>query len=114
MGKLFNEDGREAQLLLVNRIGELLAVAVTDIKAVMHLPAFDIELRLTELASGLRLAGVVEYLEDPTPGIPGMAQVAAGTDVPLATNMCVIAMEHLPPAIALVNMPITLIICRGG
>jgi glucarate dehydratase len=29
-----------------------------------------------------------------------MAEVAAGTDVPLATNMCVIALEHLPPAIA--------------
>ena len=29
-----------------------------------------------------------------------MAAVAARTDVPLATNMCVIAMEHLPPAIA--------------
>lgn len=47
-----------------------------------------------------RLAGVVEYLEDPTPGIPGMAEVAARTDVPLATNMCVIAFEHLKPAIA--------------
>ncbi len=47
-----------------------------------------------------RLAGVMEYLEDPTPGIDGMAAVSAGTDVPLATNMCVIAMEHLPPAIA--------------
>ncbi|GGU15891.1 glucarate dehydratase family protein [Nocardioides albus] len=47
-----------------------------------------------------RLAGVVEYLEDPTPGIDGMAQVAARTDVPLATNMCVIAFEHLKPAIA--------------
>jgi glucarate dehydratase len=47
-----------------------------------------------------RLAGVVEYLEDPTPGIDGMAQVAAQTDVPLATNMCVIAFEHLKPAIA--------------
>lgn len=47
-----------------------------------------------------RLAGVVEYLEDPTPGIEGMAAVAARTDVPLATNMCVIAMDHLPPAIA--------------
>ena len=46
-----------------------------------------------------RLAGVVEYLEDPTPGIPGMAEVAARTDVPLATNMCVIAFEHLPPAV---------------
>ena len=29
-----------------------------------------------------------------------MAAVSARTDVPLATNMCVIAMEHLPPAIA--------------
>ena len=47
-----------------------------------------------------RLGGVVEYLEDPTPGIAGMARVSAGTDVPLATNMCVIAFEHLPPAIA--------------
>ena len=54
----------------------------------------------TSLKVASRLAGVVEYLEDPTPGISGMAQVAAGTDVPLATNMCVIAMEHLPPAIA--------------
>jgi glucarate dehydratase len=54
----------------------------------------------TSLAVASRLEGVVEYLEDPTPGIAGMAEVAAGTDVPLATNMCVIAPEHLPPAIA--------------
>ncbi|WP_231123435.1 enolase C-terminal domain-like protein [Nocardioides sambongensis] len=47
-----------------------------------------------------RLAGVVEYLEDPTPGIDGMAYVAARTEVPLATNMCVIAFEHLAPAVA--------------
>lgn len=47
-----------------------------------------------------RLADVVEYLEDPTPGIDGMAHVAARTDVPLATNMCVIAFEHLKPAVA--------------
>ena len=54
----------------------------------------------TSLKVAARLAGVIEYLEDPTPGIDGMAEVAAGTDVPLATNMCVIALEHLPPAIA--------------
>jgi glucarate dehydratase len=54
----------------------------------------------TSLRVADRLAGVVEYLEDPTPGIADMARVSAGTDVPLATNMCVIAMEHLPPAIA--------------
>ena len=54
----------------------------------------------TSLKVADRLAGVVEYLEDPTPGIADMARVSAGTDVPLATNMCVIAFEHLPPAIA--------------
>ena len=54
----------------------------------------------TSLQVADRLAGVIEYLEDPTPGIAGMARVSAGTDVPLATNMCVIAFEHLPPAIA--------------
>ena len=54
----------------------------------------------TSLRVADRLADVVEYLEDPTPGITGMAEVSAGTDVPLATNMCVIAFEHLPPVIA--------------
>jgi glucarate dehydratase len=54
----------------------------------------------TSLKVASRLAGVIEYLEDPTPGIEGMAEVSAGTDVPLATNMCVIALEQLPPAIA--------------
>ena len=54
----------------------------------------------TSIEVAERLAGVVEYLEDPTPGIDGMSQVAASTDVPLATNMCVIAFEHLKPAVA--------------
>ncbi|PRY17298.1 glucarate dehydratase family protein [Kineococcus rhizosphaerae] len=47
-----------------------------------------------------QLDGVLEYLEDPTPGIEGMAAVSARVDVPLATNMCVVAFGHLPPAIA--------------
>ncbi|NUP15935.1 MAG: glucarate dehydratase [Streptomyces sp.] len=46
-----------------------------------------------------QLDGVLEYLEDPTKGIEGMAAVAAGSPLPLATNMCVIAWEHLRPAI---------------
>ncbi len=54
----------------------------------------------TSVAVAERLSGVVEYLEDPTPGIEGMASVAARTDVPLATNMCVIAFEHVAPAVA--------------
>ena len=45
------------------------------------------------------LDGVLEYLEDPTKGIEGMAAVAADSPLPLATNMCVIAWEHLRPAI---------------
>lgn len=54
----------------------------------------------TSLKVADRLRRVVEYLEDPTPGIEGMARVSAGTDVPLATNMCVIAFDHIPPAVA--------------
>ncbi|MBE8471859.1 glucarate dehydratase family protein [Streptomyces justiciae] len=45
------------------------------------------------------LDGVLEYLEDPAKGIEGMAAVAADSPLPLATNMCVIAWEHLKPAI---------------
>ena len=46
-----------------------------------------------------RLEGLLEYLEDPTPGIPGMSVVQRSTDIPLATNMCVVETAHLPPAI---------------
>ncbi|MFF4015978.1 glucarate dehydratase family protein [Streptomyces sp. NPDC001843] len=45
------------------------------------------------------LDGVLEYLEDPTRGIGGMAEVARQSPLPLATNMCVIAWEHLRPAV---------------
>jgi len=45
------------------------------------------------------LDGVLEYLEDPTRSIEGMAAVAQESPLPLATNMCVIAWEHLKPAI---------------
>jgi glucarate dehydratase len=47
-----------------------------------------------------QLSGVLEYLEDPTIGIGGMAEVAAATDLPLATNMCVTTFEDVPPAVA--------------
>jgi glucarate dehydratase len=51
-----------------------------------------------KVASGL--AGVLEYLEDPTPGLDGMAEVAQQAPMPLATNMCVVAFDQLAPAIA--------------
>lgn len=40
----------------------------------------------------------IEYLEDPTAGIEGMAQVARHTPIALSTNMCVTSMEHIPTA----------------
>jgi glucarate dehydratase len=41
----------------------------------------------------------LEYLEDPTSGITGMALVAQKTHIPLATNMCVTQFEHIPEAV---------------
>lgn len=43
----------------------------------------------TSLAIVDRLRGVLEYYEDPAPGLEGMAAVAKACDVPLATNMVV-------------------------
>ena len=40
----------------------------------------------------------LEYLEDPTAGIEGMAQVARQTPIPLSTNMCVTSFAHVPDA----------------
>jgi len=40
----------------------------------------------------------LEYLEDPTTGIEGMAEVARRTPLPLATNMCVTSFAEIPAA----------------
>ncbi|MEZ7130044.1 glucarate dehydratase family protein [Nonomuraea sp. AD125B] len=54
----------------------------------------------TSIRVGRELDGLLQYLEDPTPDISGMAEVAASVPMPLATNMCVVTPDHLPPAIA--------------
>ena len=54
----------------------------------------------TSVRIGQRLAGVLEYLEDPTPGIEGMAEVRRRVPMPLATNMCVVSFDDIPPAVA--------------
>jgi glucarate dehydratase len=54
----------------------------------------------TSVKVAKRLDGIVEYLEDPTPGLDGMAEVAKHAPMPLATNMCVVAFDHLAPAVA--------------
>lgn len=55
------------------------------------------------VATSIRVAGeldgILEYLEDPTPGIAGMAEVAAQAPTPLATNMCAVRFEDLPEAV---------------
>jgi glucarate dehydratase len=54
----------------------------------------------TAIDVGHRLDGLLEYLEDPTAGIAGMAQVAREVSMPLATNMCVVSFDQLPEAVA--------------
>jgi glucarate dehydratase len=44
------------------------------------------------------LRDVLEYLEDPALGTPAMAEVAARTSVPLATNMCVTTFAEIKEA----------------
>ncbi|MCX5225214.1 enolase C-terminal domain-like protein [Streptomyces sp. NBC_00233] len=54
----------------------------------------------TSLSVARELKGVLEYLEDPASGTDAMAEIAAGTEIPLATNMCVTTFEEVPEAFA--------------
>ncbi|WP_211233319.1 enolase C-terminal domain-like protein [Brevibacterium album] len=62
----------------------------------------------TSIEIGRRLGGTLEYLEDPTAGFAGMAEVRGQVPMPLATNMCVVAFDHLPPAVAAGSIDIVL------
>ena len=54
----------------------------------------------TSIKVAQETAGLLEYLEDPTAGLAGMAEVAALAPMPLATNMCVVRFADLPEAVA--------------
>ncbi|MEJ7786182.1 MAG: enolase C-terminal domain-like protein [Solirubrobacteraceae bacterium] len=59
----------------------------------------------TSIRVGVALAGTLEYLEDPTPGVDGMAAVrrgllAAGVETPLASNNALTSFADLPTALA--------------
>ncbi|MFI0724459.1 glucarate dehydratase family protein [Streptomyces sp. NPDC021224] len=54
----------------------------------------------TSVRVAQELDGVLEYLEDPTPGQQAMAAVARQAPMPLATNMCVVAFDELSSAVA--------------
>jgi len=69
----------------------------------------DIPLRLdpngvwsveTSVAIGHKLAGALEYLEDPTSGKIAMAEVAKQVSMPLATNMCTTTWADIPETIS--------------
>jgi glucarate dehydratase len=53
----------------------------------------------TSVRVGVALDGVLEYLEDPTPQLAGMAAVAQRVPMPLATNMCVVSVADLEPSV---------------
>ena len=53
----------------------------------------------TSLRVAAETDGLLEYLEDPTAGLAGMAAVAAGAPMPLATNMCVVEFGDLPESV---------------
>ncbi|MER6910936.1 glucarate dehydratase family protein [Streptomyces sp. NPDC000594] len=54
----------------------------------------------TSLRVARELGDVLEYLEDPAATVERMARVAAGTPLPLATNMCVTSFGEIPEAFA--------------
>ncbi|MFE0458310.1 glucarate dehydratase family protein [Kitasatospora sp. NPDC058965] len=62
----------------------------------------------TSIRVGQELDGVLEYLEDPTPGPSGMAQVAREVAMPLATNMCVVSFDQIARAVALDSVQVVL------
>jgi len=53
----------------------------------------------TSIKMARRLAGVLEYLEDPAPGMAGMTAVAPFSPLPLATNLVVVEFPQLIEAI---------------
>lgn len=53
----------------------------------------------TSLDVAARLRGKLQYLEDPTMGMAGMAAVARAAGIPLATNMCVVGFDQIAEAV---------------
>jgi glucarate dehydratase len=50
----------------------------------------------TSVRVGKEIGADLEYLEDPTWGVDGMAAVHREVDVPLSTNMCLTTFSHFP------------------
>ena len=53
----------------------------------------------TSIEMGKRLAGILEYYEDPARGQENMAKVRAAVSMPMATNMCTTSFDDIPGSI---------------
>lgn len=91
---------------------------VAAIRALSEAFGPDVPLRLdpnaiwsleTAERAGHELAGLLEYYEDPVRGQEAMADLARRVDLPLATNMCTVAFEHLPESVRLGSEQIILV-----
>jgi glucarate dehydratase len=62
----------------------------------------------TSIAAAPALDELLEYYEDPTPGLEGMAELARHTRLPLATNMVVTTFDELKRSLALGSVQVVL------
>lgn len=62
----------------------------------------------TAIAAAPALDQLLEYYEDPTPGLEGMAELARHTRLPLATNMVVTGFADLKRSVALGSVQVVL------
>jgi glucarate dehydratase len=71
--------------------------------------AWSVETSIKVLRRMQRAGIELEYIEDPTWNLEGCSQVRkAVTDIPLATNMCLVAWEQLAPGIRMRSVDIVL------
>ncbi len=62
----------------------------------------------TSLQAATALDDLLEYYEDPTPGLEGMAELARHTRLPLATNMVVTTFDEFRRSVALGSVRVVL------
>jgi glucarate dehydratase len=62
----------------------------------------------TSIEAAPALDELLEYYEDPTPGLEGMAELAKHTKLPLATNMVVTTFDELKRSLALGSVQVVL------
>jgi glucarate dehydratase len=62
----------------------------------------------TSIAAAPALDELLEYYEDPTPGLEGMAELAKHTKLPLATNMVVTTFDELKRSLQLGSVKVVL------